>query len=159
MMKKKYLLLTLPFLSILILFVLSRPSEEAPKPSVSTSVENDTATSQDDTQNQDQTSNVKGSYQDYSEQALNSSSTTNLLFFHAPWCPQCRSLEKSIQESELPDGVTIFKVDYDSNQELRKKYGVTIQTTVVKLNNQRELDKKYTPYDNPSWDNVERELL
>jgi thiol-disulfide isomerase/thioredoxin len=102
---------------------------------------------------------AKGTYQDYSEEALANSNRTNLLFFHAPWCPQCRALERSIQNSELPANVAIFKIDYDSNQTLRQKYGVTIQTTVVKLNNQGEEEKKFVPYQDPTWDSVKKELL
>lgn len=100
-----------------------------------------------------------GSYRDYSESAFSATSGTRLLFFHAPWCPQCRLLEASIQASTIPSGVTIFKVDYDSNQSLRQKYGVTIQTTVVRVDDSGNLSEKYVAYDDPSFANVAENLL
>lgn len=91
-----------------------------------------------------------GEYKEYSERVANATEGTKLLFFHAPWCPQCRSLEASIQKGTIPNGITIFKVDYDSNQALRKKYGVTIQTTIVRVNDAGELVEKYVAYDEPT---------
>ncbi len=73
-----------------------------------------------------------------------------LLFFHAPWCPQCRALEASIQAEGVPEGVTIIKVDYDSNQALRQRYGVTIQTTLVEIDATGELVDRYVAYEEPS---------
>ena len=100
-----------------------------------------------------------GKYVDYSEAAVAEASGTRLLFFHAPWCPQCRALEKSIKESTLPGDLTIFKVDYDTNQALRQKYGVTIQTTVVKIDEKGNLVEKYVAYDDPTYQNVANNLL
>lgn len=100
-----------------------------------------------------------GSYVDYSEEKLAQTSGTRLLFFHAPWCPQCRALESSIKSSDIPQEVTIFKVDYDSNQALRQKYGVKIQTTVVKIDDQGNEVKKFVAYDDPSFKSVNENLL
>ncbi len=100
-----------------------------------------------------------GAYNDYSEKAVNETSGTKVLFFHAPWCPQCRELEASIRASTIPDGVTIFKVDYDTNQALRSKYGVTLQTTLVKIDEEGELVKKFVAYDEPTFASVEENLL
>lgn len=101
----------------------------------------------------------KGEYLDYSEEALAAASGTKLLFFYAPWCPQCREVEASIKDAGLPDGVAVFKVDYDSNQELRQKYGVTIQTTFVKVDDNGNKIASYVAYDEPRFSSVERELL
>lgn len=95
-----------------------------------------------------------GTYRDYSEAAVAASTGTRLLFFHAPWCPQCRALETSIKSGTIPGNVTIFKVDYDSNQELRQKYGVTIQTTIVRLDEAGNAAEKYVAYDDPTLQNV-----
>lgn len=100
-----------------------------------------------------------GKYVDYSEDEFNNSDDTRLLSFHAPWCPQCVRLDKSIKESEIPAGVTIFKVDFDSNQALRKKYGVTVQTTVVKVGVNGENEGRFVAYDEPTFDSVKRNLL
>lgn len=58
-----------------------------------------------------------------------------LLFFHASWCPSCRALEADIKASlgDIPAGVTIIEVDYDSATELRSKYGVVRQHTLVQI--------------------------
>lgn len=99
-----------------------------------------------------------GRYVDYSAEALASTPGTRLLFFHAPWCPQCRALESDIEASTIPDDVTIFKVDYDSNQDLREQYGVTIQTTVVEVDGQGKKVADVVPYDEPTFDSVEQAL-
>ncbi|MBI4032502.1 thioredoxin family protein [Candidatus Berkelbacteria bacterium] len=90
-----------------------------------------------------------GQYLTYSGDLLIGSGR-RLLFFHAPWCPQCRALEKTIQERGVPDGVTIIKVDYDSNQQLRQQFGVTIQTTLVEIDGSNALIERYVAYDEPS---------
>lgn len=100
-----------------------------------------------------------GSYLNYSEKELAAAQGTKVLFFHAPWCPQCRALETSIKAGSIPAGVTIFKVDYDSNQELRQRYGVTIQTTLVRIDEDGNLVKKYVAYDEPTLASVSENLL
>lgn len=59
-----------------------------------------------------------------------------VLFFHATWCPTCKALEKNINTSlsSIPTDTLILKVDYDSESDLKKKYGVTVQHTTVVLN-------------------------
>ena len=100
-----------------------------------------------------------GSYIDYSADIISKTSGTKLLFFHAPWCPQCRALEASIKSTTLPENVTIIKVDYDTNQALRKKYGVTIQTSLVRVDDSGNLVKKYVAYDEPTFAAVKQNLL
>lgn len=57
------------------------------------------------------------------------------LFFHASRCPSCRSLDKDINASldELPENTVVFKIDYDTSSELKKKYAVTSQHTIVTI--------------------------
>ena len=110
-------------------------------------------------QTQDKNVVEKGVYTVYSSDKVSSTKGTKLLFFHAPWCAQCRALEQDIQRSTIPDGVTIFKVDYDSNQSLRQKYGVTLQTTVVRINDSGELVSKYVAYDDPTLEALKSNLL
>lgn len=101
----------------------------------------------------------KGAYVEYSEDKLANALGTKVIFFHAPWCPQCRALEADIQKVGVPDGVTIFKADYDTNTELRQKYGVTLQTTLVKVDNKGKLIAKYVAYNEPTLESVENNLL
>jgi len=98
-------------------------------------------------------------YVSYSDDYLETTSGTRLLFFHAPWCPQCRALEADIVDNGLPEDVTVVKVDYDSRQDLKQKYGVTLQTTVVRVDDSGNLVDSYTPYDEPTFANVEANLL
>jgi len=72
-----------------------------------------------------------GDYTEYYDGAIEETAGTKVLFFHASWCPKCRALEEDIEASEIPDNFTIFKVDFDSATELRQRYGVTLQTTIV----------------------------
>lgn len=100
-----------------------------------------------------------GKYVDYSADIVTGTEGKRILFFHAPWCPQCRQLDASIKSGEIPADVTIFKVDYDSNQNLRQQYGVTIQTTLVLLDENGNEAKKYVAYDQPSLEAIIKNLL
>lgn len=105
------------------------------------------------------TASQPGTYANYTPDSIASTKGTKVLFFHAPWCPQCRQLDASIKAGPIPDNVTIFKVDYDSNQELRKKYGVTIQTTLVRVDDDGNLVKKYVAYDSPTLQAITPNIL
>lgn len=98
---------------------------------------------------------VAGSYVDYREGIIEESQGQRVLFFHAPWCPQCRSIEEGINEDGVPDGFTVIKVDYDSNQALRDKYGIKIQTSFVKVDgNGNAQDEPFVAYDDPEFSYV-----
>lgn len=92
-----------------------------------------------------------GAYVDYSSSAIADADADGktLLFFYAPWCSQCRSIDDDILSMGVPAGVTIIKVDYDSNQDLRQQYGVTVQTTFVEVNSSGEGLQTYVAYDDP----------
>ncbi len=90
-----------------------------------------------------------GVYVDYSATAIADAEGQALLFFHAPWCPQCRSIETDILNIGVPAGVTIIKVDYDSHQDLRQQYGVTLQTTFVEVDGEGTALQSYVAYDDP----------
>lgn len=74
------------------------------------------------------------SYLAYSQGAeATMSGKQKAIFFHALWCPTCRALDGEINSrlSELPGNTVIFKADYDKDTDLRQKYGVQLQHTVV----------------------------
>lgn len=75
-----------------------------------------------------------GTYEEYSAEKI-AANDGAVLDFYASWCPSCRALEKNILENadEIPSDVAILKVDYDSETELKKKYGVTQQHTLVQV--------------------------
>jgi thiol-disulfide isomerase/thioredoxin len=101
-----------------------------------------------------------GQYVDYTEDTLANATGQRVLFFHAPWCPQCRAIESDINSQGVPDGYTILKVDYDSSQELRQKYGVTLQTTFVKVDeNGNATADKFVAYSEPSLEALTRDYL
>ena len=106
-----------------------------------------------------QESGDTGSYVEYSDSAIANAEGDSYLFFHAPWCPQCRSIERGITSDGVPDGVTIIKVDYDSNQDLRSKYGVTLQTTFVKVDNDGNEVSKFVAYNDPQFSSVVRDYI
>lgn len=65
-----------------------------------------------------------------------------VLFFHAPWCPTCKAADTNFMKETALSDTVVFKTDYDSNTDLRKKYGVTSQHTFVSLNADGTLKKK-----------------
>lgn len=98
----------------------------------------------------DEPTTTAGAYVDYSDGAIVATPGPKVLFFHASWCPQCRALDEDLRARGVPDGLTVFKVDYDSRTDLRQKYGVTIQTTVVFVDDSGELISRSVLYDDPS---------
>lgn len=101
-----------------------------------------------------------GVFIDYSSEGqVASTDGVRILFFHAPWCPQCRMIEEDINRQGVPDGVTILKVDYDSNQALRQKYDVTLQTTFVEVDANGNEVEKFVAYNEPTFDSVKKNLL
>jgi thiol-disulfide isomerase/thioredoxin len=90
---------------------------------------------------------MKGSYEAYSPEKISRAESGDVvLFFHAAWCPSCRSLSKNIEENmtAIPDGVSILKVDYDKESDLKKKYEVTNQHTLVQVDANGNLIKKWS---------------
>lgn len=69
-----------------------------------------------------------------------------VLFFNASWCPYCRTLDKNIKNnlSSIPNNLTILNVDYDNSTELKKKYGVTSQHTLVQVDSSGNLITKWS---------------
>ena len=91
-----------------------------------------------------------GTYADYSAEAVANADGRVWLFFHAPWCPQCVDLERNIQAGGVPEGLTILKVDYDTATDLRQRYGVTLQTTIVEIDGAGSEVDKFVAYNDPS---------
>lgn len=77
-----------------------------------------------------------GRYEAYSTEALASvEGQKAALFFHAGWCGKCEKLDGELEGavSSWPGGA-VFKVDYDTAEELKSQYSVLSQDTVVFLN-------------------------
>lgn len=65
-----------------------------------------------------------------------------IAFFHAEWCPTCRAWEKGILEADFASNVKILKINYDTATELKKEYGVAMQSTAVFFNADGSVMKK-----------------
>ena len=68
---------------------------------------------------------------EYQDAMTQREGTTVVYFFHASWCPSCRATNESLMTEGVPAGLTVVKVDYDSETELRREYGITQQHTFV----------------------------
>jgi len=87
--------------------------------------------------------NVSAVYEAYSPEALAGASDDIVLFFNADWCSSCKAAEENIKTQTIPENLTLLDVDYDSNFELRKKYGVVAQHTFVQVDNAGNMIKKW----------------
>ncbi len=58
-----------------------------------------------------------------------------VLFFNASWCPTCKAVDADIKAhlNNIPANTLILSVDYDTNKDLKTKYGVTTQHTFVQV--------------------------
>jgi len=97
---------------------------------------------------------AEGAYLDYTDGAIEATAGPKALFFHASWCPKCRSLDEDLKAQGAPDGLTVFKVDYDSRTDLRQQYGVTIQTTIVFVDDAGEKISSVVLYEDPSVESL-----
>lgn len=118
------------------------PASSAPAESGGDDSATDDPASEDDTASDggatDGGAAQAGAYVDYRAGLIAETPGTKALFFHAPWCPQCRALEESILSGDIPDDFTIIKTDYDTEIGLRQQYGVTLQTTIVFVDDEGE---------------------
>jgi thioredoxin 1 len=63
------------------------------------------------------------------------------LYFTAPWCGPCRQLGP-IMEQIQSEGITVQKVDVDSNPEICQEFGVRNVPTVVLQVDDTEVERK-----------------
>jgi len=120
----------------------------APEPSVTESAEPSESIPPTD----EPAASVPGDYVDYEPGIIESTPGTKALFFHASWCPKCRALEEDILANDIPDNFTIIKVDFDSETELRQRYAVTLQTTIVYVDDDGAALAKGVLYDDTTLD-------
>lgn len=92
------------------------------------------------------TVNARGSFEAYSESKVANADGTVVLGFFADWCPSCRALKGDLEASsaDIPGNLTILDVDYDNSTELKKKYGVTTQHTLVEVDANGNLVQKWS---------------
>lgn len=80
--------------------------------------------------------------------------TTKVLFFHASWCPTCKAADSTLVSMYADEAgkLTTYKINYDTEKALAKKYGVTYQHTFVKVDGKGNMIEKIQ---GPSNDQLE----
>ncbi len=87
-----------------------------------------------------------GRYREYSESEYGlAADQKRVIFFHASWCPTCKVANEEFmsQTDKIPEDVVLFKTDYDTETELKKKYGITYQHTFVLVDENGDEIKKW----------------
>lgn len=123
------------------------PKEESPVEPTDAMMKKESGAVEDEKMMDTQETGMVGSYVPYSAEKVAMADTGDVvLFFHASWCPTCSALNKDIEMSlkDIPSGVTILKTDYDKEMELKKKYGVTYQHTLVQVDAKGNMIKKWS---------------
>jgi thioredoxin 1 len=62
------------------------------------------------------------------------------LHFHADWCPTCRAQDKVVQTLKTEKGLdlTLLTVNYDTEKELKRRFKVNSQSSLIVLRGQKE---------------------
>ena len=118
-------------------------TETVPLESNQPIAEVDTPSTVESAEDASRVASVPGSYSAYDASKIAASDAEHiLLFFHATWCPSCRALDTDIVKNaaNIPAGVEIYKVDYDTSVELKRKYGVTTQHSIIEINKSGEAE-------------------
>lgn len=88
-----------------------------------------------------------GTYQEYDEALVPTLAQKGkvVIFFHASWCPTCTALDEDLiaTEADFPDGLHVLKADFDTEINLRKEFGVTLQHTLVQVDADRKKIKMW----------------
>ena len=62
------------------------------------------------------------------------------MHFHADWCPTCRAQDKVLQSLKTEKGLdlTVLTVNYDTEKDLKRRFKVNMQSTLVVLKGKKE---------------------
>lgn len=88
-----------------------------------------------------------GAYIDYATYKADKTKyadTNTVLYFYASWCPSCTTLDKNLTDNGVPANLTIVKVDYDKEKDLKETHKVTQQHTFVKVDQDGKELKKWS---------------
>lgn len=97
-------------------------SEKSEEPSSLNQVSTHTIQNQDTMEVVPMEETNGGNYAEYSEELVQMVAADDiaLLFFHAAWCPTCRTLDTALQNAEqnneIPAHITVFKTNFDSEK-------------------------------------------
>jgi thiol-disulfide isomerase/thioredoxin len=72
---------------------------------------------------------------DYQASKDSYASSKVVLFFNATWCSTCKKARGNLEAdlSAIPSDLAIVLVDFDSETDLKRQYGVTVQHTFVQI--------------------------
>ena len=133
--------------SFVTLFLLQKESKAPSTTNNSTANNSQTATTEPKAEVPANTGTAEGRYTSYStEKIYDEKYLESIIFFYAPWCPECRAFKTSITGGQIPDGVQFLEADYDGSTDLKKHFGVTLQSTFVRVNSVGDLQKKWVGY-------------
>jgi thiol-disulfide isomerase/thioredoxin len=98
------------------------------------------------TQNTDSSRGNYVSYQNYEQEVEKYKDSRVVMFFNASWCSTCKIARDNFESSldQIPSDLTIVVVDFDNSDDLRKKYGITVQHTLVQIDANGESLKKWS---------------
>jgi thiol-disulfide isomerase/thioredoxin len=98
------------------------------------------------TQNTDSSRGNYVSYQNYEQEVEKYKDSRVVMFFNASWCSTCKIARDNFESSldRIPSDLTIVVVDFDNSDDLRKKYGITVQHTLVQIDANGESLKKWS---------------
>jgi thiol-disulfide isomerase/thioredoxin len=109
-------------------------------------MENELAGDTSTSQNSDSMRGNYVSYQNYEQEVEKYQDSKVVMFFNAAWCSTCKIARDNFESSldQIPSDLTIVLVDFDNSDDLRKKYGITVQHTLVQIDANGESLKKWS---------------
>ena len=122
----------------------SETSTQDPSPAASVAATTEEPTTEPSTKAPALPAGAYVDYADYQADQQAYAAGDVVLFFNATWCPTCQEATKNLEAADFPEGLTVVSVDYDSNLDLRKKYGVTTQHTFVAIKPNGDQIKKWS---------------
>lgn len=147
--------LSLPFMAVVILAIFllsgcsSSPSTDAGSSTMETTGSGHSVVTLEAPIEKTVASYKTGAIQAYSKVAFDEATADGkkvLLDFHADWCTVCRGNEPIIKSAVEADGDIVgLKINYDTAQDLRAKYGVVSQSTLIVLQNGQENGRTMGP--------------
>jgi thiol-disulfide isomerase/thioredoxin len=87
-----------------------------------------------------------GRYIEYSKESFDKAvNSKRVYFFHAKWCPTCKIANEAFVRDmdKIPEDVILFKIDYDTEKELKTQYGISYQHTFVFVDSEGKEIRKW----------------
>jgi len=144
----KKLILLLVVVAVIIFFVTRNNNDDVQNEAVNEDVTQDvSAVDSEDLEIKEDMSGVSGTYEAYSPEKLAFADEGNVvIFFRASWCPSCKALNEDIKDSlgNIPENLVILDADYDEETEMKQKYGVTTQHTLVQVDSEGTMIQKWS---------------